>query len=76
MDKFEHSEYKVMSKRDSSVVCKLPFVIANYTPVNASRSIDFKHEGNFVTVSSKKPIHAFDDTECLRYLNLTEEDPD
>ena len=76
VDKLGRSESKVMSKRDSKVVCNLPFVLAYYTPENASRSTGLKHKGKFITVSSKTPIHAFDDIECLRYLNLTDEDSD
>ena len=63
----------MMSKRNREVVCKLPFVLASYSPEDAKGSL--KHIGNFVKVSSTKPVSAFDDVECLRYLNLTDEDP-
>ena len=58
--------------------CKLPFVVANYMPDPTSirfgasgRSMGLEHLGNTVKVVSKTPIQAFDDQECLRYLNLS-----
>ena len=58
--------------------CKLPFVVANYMPDPTSirfgasgRNMGLEHLGNTVKVVSKTPIQAFDDQECLRYLNLS-----
>ena len=58
--------------------CKLPFVVANYVPDPTSirfgasgRTMGLEHLGNTVKVVSKTPIQAFDDQECLRYLNLS-----
>ena len=59
----------------------MPFVLAGYTPdesSSGSESMGLERKGKFVKVNSKTPITAYDDQDCLRYLNLTnasEEEP-
>lgn len=57
-----------------SKVCKMPFVLAGYTPDNSSdspcESMGLERNNMFLKVNSKTPIRAYDDQECLRYLNL------
>ena len=58
-------------------VCKMPFVVANYTPSDSgSESMGLERDDKSVKVISKTPIQAYDDQECLKYLNLTDEDPE
>lgn len=64
-------------------ICKLPFVVAKYTPDPSSipSSSEGKRQGllqrgNFLKVASKRPILAFDDRECLNQLDLSDSDPE
>ena len=55
----------------------MPFVVANYTPEDSgSESMGLERKNNFVKVNSKNPIQTYVDQDCLRYLNLLDDDPE
>ena len=55
----------------------MPFVVANYTPEDSgNESMGMERKDNFIKVNSRTPIKTFVDQDCLRYLNLLDEEPD
>ena len=66
-------------EQQGSKVCKMPFVLAGYTPDDSSASasesvMGLERNNMYLKVNSKTPIRAYDDQECLRYLNFNQDD--
>ena len=70
---------RVAREQQGSKVCKMPFVLAGYTPDDSSASasesvMGLERNNMYLKVNSKTPIRAYDDQECLRYLNFNQDD--
>ena len=53
----------------------MPFVVANYSPEDSgTESKGLERKERFIKVNSKTPIQTYVDQDCLRYLNLLDDD--
>lgn len=75
-DSGEEDVLVAVGKKDiGSKRCKLPFVVAEYTPDTSMKGkvLGMMHQGKFVRIVSKQPIRVYDDRDCLNQLDLSDE---